>query len=41
MSKKPKNKTIKAGNIIVANGWECPNCKLINSYNRTKCSCSK
>ena len=33
-------RVIRAGNITVAQGWECSKCGLIRPSNRSKCSCN-
>ena len=32
-------KVIMAGNIMVAQGYECSKCKVIRAYNQTSCNC--
>lgn len=32
-------KVIMAGNIMVAQGWECGKCGLIRAYDRPTCNC--
>lgn len=32
-------KVIMAGNIMVAQGYECSRCKVIRSYNQPTCNC--
>lgn len=37
----PQWKQIVAGNIVIAQGWECPRCKLILGPHVSSCSCQK
>lgn len=32
-------KVIMAGNIMVAQGYECGKCKVIRAYNQSTCNC--
>lgn len=35
----PQWKVIRAGGIVIAQGWECPRCGLINAPHTSHCSC--
>ncbi len=32
-------KVLMAGNIMVAQGWQCNKCKVIRAYNQPVCNC--
>jgi len=38
-SKPDEYKVIMAGNIVVAQGYECNKCKVIRAYNMPTCNC--
>jgi hypothetical protein len=38
-SKPDEYKVIMAGNVMVAQGYECSKCKVIRSYNQPTCNC--
>ena len=38
-SKPDEYKVIMAGNIMVAQGYECGKCKVIRVYNQSTCNC--
>jgi len=38
-SKPDEYKVIMAGNIMVAQGYECSKCKVIMAYNMPTCNC--